>query len=76
MHPIRNIKDIQRRLDQVDFFFKNYHEKSTLKKLLSKSSEIERLLSRLRANIAGVRELLALKITLKFTPDILKIITL
>jgi len=63
-------------LDQVDFFFKNYHEKSTLKKLLSKSSEIERLLSRLSINITGAIELLALKITLKLIPDILKIITL
>jgi DNA mismatch repair protein MutS len=74
IRPLRNIKEIERRLDQVEFFYKNYNQRNTLKNLLSKSSDIERLLSRLSTNRAGARELSALENTLNLIPSILEII--
>lgn len=74
IRPLRNIKEIERRLDQVEFFYKNYSRRNTLRTLLLKSSDIERLLSRLSTNRAGARELSALKNTLNLIPSILEII--
>ncbi len=74
IRPLRSAEKIRQRLNQVDFFFKNYNQRNKLRDLLIKTSDLERLLSRLSTNRAGARELLALKTTLKLIPNISKII--
>lgn len=70
IHPLRNVSAIQKRHEQVEFFYKNREEREKFRTLLSKCSDLERLLSRLSTNRASARELLALKETLKLIPDL------
>lgn len=72
--PLRNIVEIRRRHDRVEYFFSNHKQRSELRKLLRQMSDLERLISRLVANRAGARELNSLRTTLELIPDILTLL--
>ena len=72
--PLRTVNAIRKRHDRVAFFFSRHDQRNTLRKILGRSSDLERLLSRLTTNRAGARELHNLKTTLELIPDIRDII--
>jgi len=72
--PLRNIDEINQRLDWIQFFVENSDKRERLRNLLSKAGDIERLMSKLSANRSSARELNALRSTLELIPDMLNII--
>lgn len=72
--PLRNIEQIRQRHDRVEFFYKGHDKRRRLRKLLSETSDLERLLSRLTTNRAGARELRNLQTTLEMIPHIREIV--
>lgn len=70
--PLRNIEQVQKRLDSVEELLKN---KTTRKKILNELKEIgdlERLISRICTQRANPREVVALKTSLKKFPAIIE----
>ncbi len=68
--PLRKLTEIRQRHDRVEFLFNNHKNRSKLRKLLGKTSDLERLLSRLTTNRTSARELNSLKTTLELIPEI------
>jgi len=73
--PLRNIDEINRRLDCIQFFSENPDKRERLRDLLSKAGDIERLMSKLSANRSSARELNALRSTLELIPEILELVS-
>jgi len=74
IRPLQKVAMISSRLNQVEFFVNEYITREKLRNLLSKCSDLERLLSRLSANRANSRDLLLLRSTLELIPEITDII--
>jgi DNA mismatch repair protein MutS len=72
--PLLEIKDIQSRLDRVDWFYKNSTMRMQVVNLLNDISDLERLINRIKGNLASPRELIALKIGLEKTPKIFELL--
>ncbi|MDO9549237.1 MAG: DNA mismatch repair protein MutS [Candidatus Marinimicrobia bacterium] len=72
--PLQVIPAIKKRHDRVEFFLAEHDQRNNFRKILSKTSDLERLLSRLSTNRAGARELNNLKSTLELVPEIAGII--
>ncbi len=68
--PVQIIPAIKQRHDRVTYFYENHDNRNGLRKVLGKSSDLERLLSRLTTNRAGARELNSMKTTLELIPDL------
>ncbi len=75
IRPLRQVAEINCRLDAVAFFFEAYEARSRLRDILKQCSDLERLMARLSANRAGGRELLAVKQTLQQLPGIRNIVS-
>jgi DNA mismatch repair protein MutS len=71
--PLTNLKQIQRRLDCVDFFYKNPSLNKALRAVLTCSPDLERPLARLNWGRGGPRDLAALGRGLSLLPDLKKI---
>lgn len=71
--PLTNIEAIQKRLDCVDFLFKNPNLCKALRAVLTCCPDIERPLSRLSWGRGGPRDLASLNNGLKLLPEIRKI---
>jgi len=72
--PLQVISAIKKRHDCVEFFLAEHDQRNNFRKILSKTSDLERLLSRLSTNRASARELNNLKSTLELVPEIASII--
>jgi len=68
--PLTDIDEIQKRLDAVEELYKNESLRRTLRELLDNVYDIERLISKLIYNAANAKDLLSLKTSLMFLPDI------
>jgi len=75
LHPLRNPKEIQNRLDAIEELLNNLETLQKLSPLLSNIYDIERLLSKITSGIANPREIAALKTSLYFLPQILQTIS-
>ncbi|OFW68684.1 MAG: DNA mismatch repair protein MutS [Alphaproteobacteria bacterium GWC2_42_16] len=71
--PLTHLKDIQKRLDCVDFFFENPQVNKALRVVLTHCPDLERPLARLTWGRGGPRDLAALNRGLSLLPDIKKI---
>ncbi|MBX9786337.1 MAG: DNA mismatch repair protein MutS [Alphaproteobacteria bacterium] len=71
--PLTNLKQIQRRLDCVDFFYENPSLNKALRAVLTCSPDLERPLARLNWGRGGPRDLAALQRGLSLLPDLKKI---
>ncbi|MEN2986433.1 MAG: DNA mismatch repair protein MutS [Thermodesulfovibrionaceae bacterium] len=69
--PLVKKEDIQKRLDYVDIFFKNYTTREKLRVLLKEFPDLERIASKINSNTVNPRELKALKEALKKIPEVI-----
>ncbi|HHY91620.1 MAG TPA: DNA mismatch repair protein MutS, partial [Clostridiales bacterium] len=72
--PLRDIREIQYRLDAVEELKNNITAREALKELLKKVYDLERLAGRISYGNANPRDLIALKISLKVLPKIKEIV--
>jgi DNA mismatch repair protein MutS len=61
LHPLRNLKEIQARLDMVENLYRDQGKLGSLRELLGKTPDLERLCSRLAMDRAHGRDMLAVK---------------
>ncbi len=74
-NPLNNCDLINKRLDLVEFFYKNQLLLTKIRTHLSSLNDIERFTSRLALNKVNAKDLLGLNITLKAFSDISKTIS-
>ena len=74
LHPLKNIIEIETRLNWVEAFFKSGLIRQELRQKLKKIGDLERINSRIALGRAHARDLVALKNFLKQLPDIKKIL--
>jgi DNA mismatch repair protein MutS len=72
--PLLDLAELVRRQDAIDWFHQNTLSRNQTISLLSKTADIERLINRIRSNIANPRELVALKRGLENVPGLIEII--
>jgi DNA mismatch repair protein MutS len=68
--PLKNISQIDKRLDAIDFFGKHNEEATKLHVMLSEMGDLERLISKAAAMRVNPRELIQLKRSLALTESI------
>ncbi len=68
--PLTDIAEIGKRLDAVEFFVKNTTTRLSLRDLLRRHADIERITARISYGNAGPRDLVALADSLATLPDI------
>jgi DNA mismatch repair protein MutS len=61
LHPLRGVEKINKRLDMVEDLYRDQGRLSKLRELLGKTSDLERLCSRLAMDKAHARDMLAIK---------------
>ena len=72
--PLLDIEEITKRQISVTWFYKNTLPRNQVVSLLDKTSDIERLINRVKSNIANPRELVSLKKGLEIIPELVKVI--
>ncbi len=70
MNPLRNIEQINKRLDQVDLFFKSAQLRQSIRQHLKSCPDLERALSRLMLKRGGPRDLASIHYVLRIAKDI------
>jgi len=72
--PLLDITELTKRQDAIEWFYKNALPRNQTISLLSKAADLERLINRVRSDIATPRELVALKRGLEVIPKLVEII--
>jgi DNA mismatch repair protein MutS len=72
--PLLDITELSKRQDAVEWFYNNTLARNQTISLLSKAADLERLINRVRSNIASPRELVALKRGLEIIPKLVGVI--
>jgi DNA mismatch repair protein MutS len=72
LYPLRQVTEIYRRQELIAFFNNNESFKNSLKESLSKIYDIERIITRISAFKTTPRDLIWLKNSLKYIPEIKK----
>jgi len=72
--PLLDITELVKRQDAIEWFYGNTMPRNQTISLLSKAADLERLINRVRSNIASPRELVALKRSLEIIPEMVEII--
>ncbi|MFC1984400.1 DNA mismatch repair protein MutS [Chloroflexota bacterium] len=72
--PLLDITELTRRQDAVEWFCNNTLARNQATALLDKTADIERLINRVRGEIANPRELVALRRSLEVIPKLIKVI--
>jgi len=73
--PLLELDELTRRQDAITWFYKDSLLRREVVTLLDKEADIERLVNRIRSGVAIPRELVALKHSLKMTPELLKLLS-
>lgn len=73
LFPLKDPKEINKRLDIVEYFFKHPDEREAIHEALGQIGDLERLISKVSALRVNPRELLQLRNALRVIPDIKKI---
>ncbi len=71
--PLLDIAELVKRQDAISWFFDNTLERTQTIALMSKIADLERLINRIRGNIANPRELVTLRHSLEMIPGMLEI---
>ena len=74
-HPLQSREKLNRRLDKVEALFKNNVKRDQLGQILSKMGDIERLTGRIAYGSVTPKDLLALKNSLLYLPDLKSVLT-
>ena len=74
--PLRDRKKIEERLDAVEEFTKHFIDMEEIREYLDSVYDMERLLSRISLKTVNARDLLALKVSLQYLPDIEKALSI
>ncbi|MGC9060803.1 MAG: DNA mismatch repair protein MutS, partial [Thermoplasmata archaeon] len=74
LNPLLDQKEIEQRLDAVEFFVKNSLARYELRELLKDTQDMERIATRISCNRCTPRDMIALKNTLKVLPGIQKLL--
>ena len=72
--PLLDITKLTKRQDVIEWFYSNTLARNQVTALLDKTADIERLINRVRGNIASPRELVALRHSLEVIPKLIEII--
>ncbi|HXB41994.1 MAG TPA: DNA mismatch repair protein MutS [Bacteroidia bacterium] len=72
--PLKNVSQINKRLDVIGFFGKQTEEATKLHRILSEMGDLERLVSKAAAMRVNPRELMQLKRTLASTENVKKLL--
>jgi len=72
--PLLDITELTRRQDAIEWFYKNTLARNQAAALLDKTADLERLINRVRGEIANPRELVALRHSLEVIPRLVEII--
>ncbi len=72
--PLLDITELIRRQDAIEWFYTNTLPRNQVVSLLSKRADLERLINRVRSNIANPRELVALRHGLEVIPQLIEVI--
>ncbi|MBQ8481595.1 MAG: DNA mismatch repair protein MutS [Alphaproteobacteria bacterium] len=75
INPLLDLKEINARLDIVEFFYKHNDVRDKLRNILKKCPDMERAVSRLSVNRGGPRDMAAILQTLKALPSIRMLMT-
>ncbi len=70
--PLLNKNEIERRLESVEMFKNNVLEREELKELLNTIYDIERIMSKIAYKTANAKDLISLKNSLMYLPDLHK----
>ncbi|MFP4369149.1 MAG: DNA mismatch repair protein MutS [Candidatus Kapaibacterium sp.] len=73
--PLKNVDDINKRLDSVEGLFNNFEKNIALRRKLESVGDLERLISKICTGRATPRDCVALNTSLKMLPDIRSIIS-
>jgi len=73
LHPLRDLKKINARLDMVETLYKDQGSLGKLRDLLGKTPDLERLCSRLAMDKAHGRDMIAVKNAIKLYQEIIEI---
>lgn len=71
--PLKNIQEIQARLEKVEAFCKNHEKREKLRMLLKDTRDLERLLGKIASGRANPRDLISIRETLERIPEIEKV---
>ena len=74
INPLKNIQEINHRLEKVEKYTKNHRKRLELRKLLESTRDIERLICKIATKRANPKDLAALRDTLKLIPNIKKLV--
>ncbi|MFC2016103.1 DNA mismatch repair protein MutS [Chloroflexota bacterium] len=72
--PLLDITELVKRQDVLSWFHSNTLARNQTISLMSKMADLERLINRVRSNIANPRELVALRRSLEVMPELIEII--
>ncbi len=72
--PLLDLAELNKRQDTVNWFYLNTLARNQAISLLGKVADLERLINRVRSNIATPRELIALRRSLEIIPQLIKVI--
>lgn len=72
--PLREVAEINRRLDGVEELYLNPESRRQILQLLKGAADLERILSRISLSLSNARDLVALRVTLEIVPEISKIL--
>ena len=72
--PLIDITELKERQDAIDWFYGNTLAREQIIGLLDKVADLERLINRVRGEVANPRELISLKISLEVIPELTGVI--
>ena len=72
--PLLDLAELVKRQDAIGWFYDNTLPRHQTVALLSKTADLERLINRIRSNIANPRELVALRRGLEIIPGLIEVV--
>lgn len=75
LHPLMDLEEISSRLDAVEELKNHYTLRATLRDLLGRVQDMERIISRITLNVSNARDLVSLSQSLAILPEIKKILS-
>jgi len=70
LHPLKDVESIRERIDGVEEIYKDKNLQKNLTDILKEINDLERIVSRISTNKANARDILGLKKSLNFIPQV------
>jgi len=72
--PLMNLRELNHRHDAIECFLKRYRFRESLRLLLDRVYDLERLLARIGCQVGNARDMIALEKTLELLPEIKQLV--